>query len=142
MKNSILIISFLLSSFSSFAANFYVAPNGNDANIGDINNPVETIKRAQALASAGDTVYIRGGLYSMREDQIAEYNSIWAYVTKLDKSGISYLAYPNETPIFNYSNIKPANYRITAFYINGSNIHIKGIEIIGVQVTITVQIVA
>ena len=137
MKKSILIISFLLSNFFALAANFYVAPNGNDANAGDISNPVETIKRAQALASAGDTVYIRGGLYSMREDQIAEYNSIWVYVTKLDKSGISYLAYANEIPIFDYKNIKPANYRITAFYINGSNIRIKGIEITGVQVTIT-----
>lgn len=138
MKNSILIISFLLSNFFAFAADFYVAPNGNDANIGDINNPVETIKRAQALASSGDTVYIRGGVYTMREDQIAEYNSsIWAFVTKLDKSGISYLAYPNETPIFDYKNVKPANYRVTAFYISGSNIKIKGIEVIGVQVTIT-----
>jgi parallel beta-helix repeat protein len=73
----------------------------------------------------------------MREDQIAEYSSIWAYVTKLDKSGISYLAYPNEIPVFDYKNIKPANYRITAFYINGSNIRVKGLEIKGVQVTIT-----
>jgi parallel beta-helix repeat protein len=137
MKNKILIISFLLSNFFAFAEEYYVAPNGNDANIGDINNPVETIKRAQELASSGDTVYIRGGVYTMREDQIAQYSSIWAYVTKLDKSGISYLAFPNETPIFYYKNIKPANYRITAFYINGSNIRIKGIEITGVQVTIT-----
>lgn len=137
MKKNLLILILFLSSLSSFAADFYVSPNGNDANIGDINNPVETIKRAQALASSGDTVYIRGGIYTMREDQIAQYSSIWAYVTKLDKSGITYLAFPNETPIFDYKNIKPANYRITAFYINGSNIHIKGIEITGVQVTIT-----
>ena len=136
MKNKFLIISFLLSSFFVFAAEFYVAPNGNDANSGGISSPVETIKRAQALASSGDTVYIRGGIYTMREDQIAEYNSIWAYVTKLDKSGISYLAYANETPIFDYKNIKPANYRIFAFFVTGNNILIKGIEVIGVQVTI------
>jgi parallel beta-helix repeat protein len=137
MKHKILIITLFLSNFFAFAAEFYVAPNGNDANAGTKTNPVETIKRAQELASSGDTVYIRGGVYTMREDQIAQYSSIWAYVTKLDKSGISYLAYPNETPVFDYKNIKPANYRITAFYINGSNIHIKGIEITGVQVTIT-----
>lgn len=136
MKNKILIISFLLSTFFAFAAEYYVAPNGNDANNGSINSPVETIKKAQQLAASGDKVYIRGGVYTMREDQIAEYYSIWAYVTKLDKSGISYLAYPNETPIFDYKNIKPANYRIFAFFITGSNIHIKGIEVVGVQVTI------
>ncbi len=137
MQHKILIFILFFSSFYSYATNYYVAPNGNDANIGDINNPVETIKRAQALASTGDIVYIRGGIYTMREDQIAQYSSICAYVTKLDKSGINYLAYPNETPIFDYKNIKPANFRITAFYINGSNIRIKGIEITGVQVTIT-----
>ncbi len=136
MKNSILIITLFLSSLYSFGATYYVAPNGVDTNVGDINNPVETIQKAQALASSGDTVYIRGGLYSMREDQIARYNSIWAYVTELNKNGISYLAYPNETPIFDYKNIKPANYRIFAFFITGSNIHIKGIEVVGVQVTI------
>lgn len=136
MKQNYLYILFLFSSFFSFSANFYVAPNGNDANVGDINNPVETIQKAQALASSGDTVYIRGGLYSMREDQIARYNSIWAYVTELNKNGISYLAYPNETPIFDYKNIKPADYRIFAFFVTGSNIYIKGIEVVGVQVTI------
>lgn len=137
IKKYILFFSIFLTSTWLFAADFYVAPNGNDANNGSFSNPVESIKRAQQLASYGDTVYIRGGLYTMRENQIEEYYSIWAYVTKLSKSGISYLAYQDEKPIFDYQNIKPANYRITAFYINGSNIHIKGIEIIGVQVTIT-----
>ncbi|MGQ7945476.1 right-handed parallel beta-helix repeat-containing protein [Flavobacterium sp. WC2509] len=138
MKYKVLLILTFFNCFLSFAKELYVAPTGNDTNDGSITNPVETIKRAQALAISGDIVYIRGGVYTMREDQIAEYNSsIWAFVTKLDKSGISYLAYPNETPIFDYQNVKPANYRVTAFYINGSNIRIKGIEVIGVQVTIT-----
>lgn len=137
LKKYLTIITILCTSIFSYATDYYVAPTGNDANSGDINNPVESIKRAQQLASSGDTVYIRGGLYTMREDQIAQYFSIWAYVTKLDKNGINYFAYQDEKPIFDYQNIKPANYRITAFYINGSNVHIKGIEVIGVQVTIT-----
>lgn len=137
LKKYLTSIILLLTCSVSFAADFYLAPDGNDSNTGTISSPVESIKRAQQLAKSGDKVYIRGGLYSMREDQIAEYYSIWAYVTKLDKSGISYIAYQNEKPVFDYQNIKPANYRITAFYINGNNIHIKGIEVIGVQVTIT-----
>lgn len=131
------IVCFILSSLASYSKELYIAPTGNDANNGSISNPLESIKKAQELATAGDIVYIRGGVYNMREDQIAQYYSIWAYVTKLDKDGISYVAYQNETPVFDYSNIKPANYRITAFYINGNNIHIKGIEVTGVQVTIT-----
>jgi parallel beta-helix repeat protein len=137
IKKYLYLVTILFAISLTSATDFYVAPDGNDTNIGSITNPVESIKRAQQLASFGDTVYIRGGLYTMRVNQIAQYNSIWAYVTKLDKNGISYLAYQDEKPVFDYQNIKPANYRITAFYINGSNIHIKGIEVIGVQVTIT-----
>lgn len=133
------IFTFLLftTSFLSFATDFYVAPNGNDTNSGTINNPLETIKKAQELASSGDVVYIRGGLYTMREDQIERYDGIWAYVTQLNKNGVSYLAYNNEQPVFDYSNVKPVDKRIFAFYLTGSNIHIKGIDITGVQVTIT-----
>lgn len=137
MTPKILITIIFFNSFLSFASDYYVAPNGDDTNNGSINSPVETIKKAQELANSGDTVYIRGGVYTMREEQIAEYYNIWAYVTKLDKDGISYFAYQDETPVFDYTNIKPADKRITAFYINGSNIHIKGIEVTGVQVTIT-----
>ncbi|WP_281228668.1 right-handed parallel beta-helix repeat-containing protein [Flavobacterium aquiphilum] len=136
MKSKILLFAFFLSCFFSFSAEYYVAPNGNDNNPGTKNSPVETIKKAQELASSGDTVYIRGGLYMMREEQIAQYYKIWAYVTKLDKNGINYLAFPNETPVFNYGNIKPENRRVIAFLVSGNNIKIKGIEVTAVQVTI------
>lgn len=136
MKFKILIAVVFLNSFFCLAKEFYVAPSGNDTNDGAIKTPVETIKRAQELASSGDTVFIRGGVYTMREDQIAQQKSIWAFVTKLDKDGISYLAYQNEKPVFDYKNIKPAGKRIIAFLVDGNNIHIKGIEVVGVQVTL------
>lgn len=136
MKHKLLLLAFLLSHFLSFSTAYYVAPTGKDANSGTINSPVETIKKAQSLASSGDTVFIRGGVYMMREEQIARYYKIWAFVTKLDKDSISYLAFPNETPVFNYANIKPVNRRVTAFFISGNNIKIRGIEVTAVQVTI------
>lgn len=136
MKSKILIAVLFLNSFFCFSKEFYVAPSGNDANNGTIKTPVETIKRAQELASSGDAVFIRGGVYTMREEQIAQSRGIWAYVTQLDKNGISYLAYKNETPVFDYKNIKPAGKRVIAFLVDGNNIHIKGIEVVGVQVTI------
>jgi parallel beta-helix repeat protein len=136
MKSKILLFVFLLSCHFSFSAEYYVAPNGNDSNNGTIKNPVATVNKAQQLASSGDTVYIRGGVYKLKEEQIAQYHHIWAYVTKLDKDGISYLAYKNETPVFNFENIKPENLRVIAFFISGNNITVKGIEVTGVQVTI------
>ncbi|GAA3945403.1 hypothetical protein GO495_30845 [Chitinophaga oryziterrae] len=42
---------------------------------------LNTIQRAQTSVVAGDTVYIRGGNYTMTESQIAKYTGIWAYVT-------------------------------------------------------------
>lgn len=136
MKYKILIAVLFLNSFFSFAKEFYVASSGNDTNDGTITTPVETIKRAQELASSGDTVFIRGGVYTMRENQISQLRGIWAYVTQLDKNGISYLAYKNEKPVFDYKKVKPAGKRVIAFLVDGNNIRIKGIEVVGVQVTL------
>ena len=122
----------------------YVAPDGNDTtNTGTIDKPFESIQKAQELASPGDTVYIRGGTYHVRENQISKVVSgLFACITYLDKSGteghtIKYWAYPGETPVFDFSAVKPANQRVVGIYIVGSYIHIKGLEMTGVQVTIT-----
>ncbi len=132
----------LFFSLPLFATVYYVANNGNDANTGNISQPFLTIFRAQTSVVAGDTVYIRGGTYAMTTAQVSTYSSIWAYVTLLTKSGtsghrINYWAYPGERPVFDVSAINPPNYRITVFQVNGSWIHIRGLEIIGVQVNIT-----
>jgi len=131
----------VLSGFQSFAATCYVAPDGNDSAAGTITRPFLSVQRAQQAAAPGDTIYIRGGLYRMKPSQIALTRRIWACVTALDKSGlpgrlIHYLAYPGERPVFDYSFIKPRDLRVIAFFVTGSYIHIKGIEVTGVQVTI------
>lgn len=123
------------------AAEFFVAPNGKDTDPGSLDKPFATVQRAQDAAGPGDTVYLRGGTYAMKEEQIARREGIFAYVTYLDKSGtpqhpITYAAYKEEHPIFDLSAVKPADLRIDGFYVSGSWIHIKGLEVIGVQVTI------
>lgn len=132
----------LTCATESFPAVYYVASTGNDANAGTVTLPFLTIQRAQTAVSAGDTVYVRGGNYIMQESQIATYSGIWAYVTYLTKSGasgrrINYWAYPGEKPVFNYNQVNPTNYRINAFEVTGSWLHIKGLEVIGMQVNIT-----
>lgn len=121
---------------------YYVAVAGNDsANSGAIKSPFATISYAQKMVEAGDTIYIRGGIYKMSENQIAHISRIWVYVHLLNKSGapgkrINYWAYPDEHPVFDLENIKPINQRVFAFDITGSWIHLKGLEVIHTQVTI------
>jgi parallel beta-helix repeat protein len=121
---------------------YYVSPTGSDTNTGTIDSPFLTVQHAQSVAVAGDMVYLRGGTYSMSNAQISNDDGLYSSVTYLNKSGtasapIEYSAYPGEKPIFDFSSVKPANRRVTAFLVTGSYIYIKGIEIIGVRVTIT-----
>lgn len=126
------------------ARNWYIAPDGSDVTgNGSIGNPYATIMKAQQSVASGDTIFLRGGVYKMKESQIASYASIWAYMNFLEKNGsgpnqrICYWAYPGERPIIDMSDVKPVNYRIIVFYVKGSYLHFKGLEIIGTQVTIT-----
>jgi len=133
---------FALLSVSGKATNYYIATNGSDSNTGTIAAPFATLGKAQSLVQAGDTVFIRGGVYSVAEKQIAEYSGIFARVFKLDKSGaanrpICYFGYPGERPVFDMSAVKPANYRVYVFFVSGSYLHLKNFEVIGTQVTIT-----
>ncbi|HVU39255.1 MAG TPA: right-handed parallel beta-helix repeat-containing protein [Opitutales bacterium] len=124
------------------ASTYYVAPKGSDTNDGGLEHPFATVQRAQKSAEPGDTVYLRDGTYHLTPAQIANQDREYSYVTYLNKSGtkearINYFAYPGEKPVFDFSEIKPAGHRVTAFFISGSWLHLKGIEITGVQVTLT-----
>lgn len=143
--------AFLLRTFASvllalaspaLSAEFYVAPNGLDTQPGTQAQPFATIQRAQLAVKPGDTVIIRGGKYRMREDQIARRSRLYADVTHLNKSGaqgapLTYRAADGEKPVFDFSEVKPRGLRVAAFHVSGSWIHLKGLEVTGVQVTIT-----
>ncbi len=124
------------------AKDFYVAPDGLDTQIGSLSAPFATLARAQESVRPGDTVFIRGGTYKMAEDHIAERVRNRAHVVCLNTSGkpdrrISYLAYQDERPVFDFSEVKPRGLRVTAFHVSGSHLHLKGLSVTGVQVTIT-----
>ena len=133
----------LLIFSTTVFSQIYIAPDGSDSYPGTVDQPLESIQKAQELASPGDTVFIRGGTYKIRQDQISKVvSNLFACISYLDKSGteghnINYWAYPGETPVFDFSDVKPANQREVGIYVVGSYIHIKGLEMTGVQVTIT-----
>ena len=122
---------------------YYVATDGSDTNPGTLALPFASLQKANDTVVPGDTVYIRGGTYTMANSDIERYDSnIFARVIYFDQSGlpgrrINYWAYPGEQPKFDFSNVTPADYRVYAFSVSGSWLHFRGIEVVGVQVTIT-----
>ena len=141
LKYSLCLLFFVSTTLQ--AKQIFVSPNGKDTNFGTIESPFWSVQKAQSLVSAGDTVYIRGGNYVITESDISRVESnLFACVGFLDKSGsndklIKYWAFPGEQPLFDFTAVKPANQRVVGFWVSGNYIHIKGIEITGVQVTIT-----
>ncbi|MCU0797295.1 MAG: right-handed parallel beta-helix repeat-containing protein [Akkermansiaceae bacterium] len=124
------------------AAEWHVAPTGDDADRGDRRQPFASIQRAQREVKPGDTVFIHGGTYRIQEKDIARRHGIWAYVIDLQKSGkpgkpISYRAVPGESPVFDFSAVKPPGLRVHAFEVGGSHLVIEGLRVTGVQVTMT-----
>ncbi len=144
MRLASLLFCVLLTASASTAMagmSWYVSPTGDDSSDGSLEQPFATVQRAQQAAAPGDTVFLRGGTYRMTEAQIARRRGIFARLVVLDKSGtsgqpITYRAYEVEKPIFDCSEVKPRGQRVTAFYVSGSWLHLQGIEVTGVQVTI------
>ena len=116
---------------------YFIAPDGSDATgDGSIANPYETITKAQSVASYGDTVYLRGGTYTLDNSDITYSHSAWDSVNHITKDGIRYIAYADEVPIFDFSDVKPVGRRVTAFLVEADNCVFEGFEVVGVQVTI------
>ncbi|MGM7719806.1 right-handed parallel beta-helix repeat-containing protein [Metabacillus sp. Hm71] len=117
---------------------YYISPTGSDSNPGTISAPFKSIMKAQLTASSGDTVYIREGVYD--DFKIAEtdnpHENVYHFVHDINKSGITYMAYPgDERPVFDFSNV-PTDQRVAAFYVgeNVTGINFKGFDVTGVKV--------
>lgn len=136
-----LVVGLLLITSSLKAANYFISTTGNDTNPGTFDSPFASLSKAQSLVVPGDTVFIRGGRYVVPQEQIMTYYDIWGYVFDIQKSGTStkricYHGYKDERPVFDLSQVKPANKRVIVFYVKGSNLHFKNFEVVGTQVTI------
>jgi len=115
-------ILFWLSVYSlAQAATYYVAPTGNNANPGTIGQPFATLQKAQDVANPGDTIYMRGGTYTLTS---------YVNITKSGSAGnvINVLNYPAEIPILDGINL--TNDSFPNIRLSGSYWYIKGLEII------------
>lgn len=87
------------------AGTYYVSPHGTETweNAGNIQTPC-SLDTAMDRAEAGDTVYFRGGTYNIPYSDV----SSWVGLISPSHGGtegspITFIAYPDETPIFNVS---------------------------------------
>ncbi|MBN1129208.1 MAG: right-handed parallel beta-helix repeat-containing protein [Chitinispirillaceae bacterium] len=120
----------LLVVFAAHATRFYVAPTGSDQAAGTESAPFASIGRAQTAASAGDTVFIRGGVY--RFSGTSATTGVAFSKSGQQNRPIRYIACPGEIPIFDLFDLLP-NARVTGFDITASWIHLRGLEVRGVQ---------
>lgn len=96
MKNyvkALLLTGIFIFSGIINAVEYYVATTGNDTTgSGSIGSPWQTVKYSVTCLSAGDTLYVRGGLY--RESYIDTFPSGTG-----ENSRITVKAYKNEKPV-------------------------------------------
>ena len=103
----------VLATAQAFGAVYYVAPDGNDSNAGSEKKPFATLNKANKVVSAGDTVWIRGGIYDLHDTVFYERYKMTAGILltasgESDDNRIYYLAYPGERPIFDATNLPVA----------------------------------
>lgn len=97
----------------------FVSTSGSDSNPGTLIYPLRTISKAARMAVAGDTVYIRGGIYN---ESVIIPNS--GTETKL----IRVMAYPGETPVIDGGGTIPGEGG-SLVSLNGNYIYVSGLEV-------------
>lgn len=109
------------------AATYYMATNGRDSNPGTISQPFASCEKGYSRCNAGDTLYVRGGVYNLsgfRADGIR--------LTGRNGSGssarIKIWAYQGETPIFDCTN-QTYDASSSGLFVSASWLHLRGLTI-------------
>jgi hypothetical protein len=106
----------------SWAASYYVSPDGDNNNPGTLSQPWATIQKAADTVTAGSTVYVRGGVYN---EQVT-INVLGSFAGGY----IRFQNYPGEKPVVNGSNLTVPSGAAGLFFIENKNyIVLKGFEI-------------
>jgi MYXO-CTERM domain-containing protein len=120
----------LAFSVNAAAAEYYVAPTGDDSNPGTLDQPFATLSKGQDAAKAGDTVWIRGGTYQIVTPANSGAGIALTKSGTSDTARINYWAYQAEVPVFDFSMLKISTTSYThGFVVSGSYLYLKGLEI-------------
>ncbi len=116
-----LILCIFLAACPAYCSTYFVATDGNDTNIGDINHPFKTIPRAVTAVAAGDTIYLRGGTHGFYTDA----NKISISKSGTSVSPITLQNYQNETVILDFSH-QTRGGTVRGISLTGNYWHFKG----------------
>src|SRR5437870_7146592 len=115
--------SLLLLGMSSFAeaATYYVSPSGSNASSGTLTAPFATLQTAVNLANPGDTIYMRGGTYTLAAPVTISRNGSSGNLIKV-------FNYPSEVPILDGISLTNTNH--SGIQLNSASWwHFQGLEI-------------
>ena len=108
------------------ANTYYVATSTSGTPTGSIDHPFTSFSTAISTAAAGDTIYVRGGAYSLS-------SAISISSSKNGTAANQYklFAYPGESPILDFRDepYSATNNGMKGISLNGSYWHIKGLTI-------------
>ena len=112
-KKFFLALGLALTTAQAFGAVYYVATDGSDSAAGTKDKPFASLNKANAVVHAGDTVWIRGGIYDLKDTVFYARYKMTAGILltasgESDDNRIHYLAYPDERPIFDATNLPVA----------------------------------
>ena len=114
-------------------AEYYVATTGSDSNAGTMAAPFATLQKGVNAAAAGDTVWIRGGVYKITTPASSSAGVNFTKSGTSDTNRIKYWAYPGEVPVIDFSGLVISTSGYTnGFNVSGSYLHFKGLEIANV----------
>ncbi|MGE5807424.1 MAG: right-handed parallel beta-helix repeat-containing protein [Ignavibacteria bacterium] len=117
-----MIFSILLFTVSSYSQ-IYVAPGGSDGNPGTFMEPLATIPAAVIKAQPGDTIYLRGGTYTLS-------TTITISRDGSESSRFYLSAFNYERPLLNFSSMAVSSSN-RGIRLSGDYWHVKGINIKG-----------
>lgn len=141
-----LALVFAIAAAQSLGAVYYVATDGSDADAGSFAKSFASLNKANSVVKAGDTVWVRGGIYDLNDTVFYARYKMTAGILltasgESDDKRIHYLAYPGERPIFDASNLPvaigtdhsdgtPAGAMYTSpIVISAKYLHLKGFEV-------------
>ena len=113
---------FCVASAAGAGISYYVSTSGNDNNPGTIVSPWHTIQHAANSVIAGDTVFVRAGVYREHINVPVSGNATAGYTT--------FQSYPGETAIVDGTGLDVPDRQYGLFNINNqSYLIIQGFEI-------------